>query len=360
VQDQAENQRFPTLNEPVNEAVNEAPNRLHELVACQLLERLRGRRSQLQLSRKLGFTSNVIYTWESGRRFPEVSNFFRIAELARVPVKERLLGFLGESARALRAHSITSPRTVASLVQLLTSVTRKSALAQRLAVDRGTLSRWVKGTTEPRLPEFLMLIETATQRLLPFIELFVDPAELDATREAHADLVAQQKLAYELPWSHAVLRALELRSYRDTKCHVVGVLAAQLGITIEDERRYLGELERSKQIRWNGSHWELGRVLTVDTREQPEKNRLLKLHWSAAALARLRANSAPESTLFSFNLFAVSDEGLQRIRELHLEYYDQVRSIIDQSMHADHVVLMNLQLVPLGADAAAGAGGSGK
>jgi len=343
-----------------NSALMGAPGRLHHVVACQLLEQLRGRRSQLQLSRKLGFTSNVIYTWESGRRFPEVSNFFRIAELARVPVKERLLAFLGESARGLKAHSVTSPRTVASLVQLLTSASHKNDLAARLAVDRGTLSRWIKGSTEPRLPEFLMLIETTTQRLLPFIELFADPAQLEATREAHADLVAQQKLAYELPWSHAVLRALELRAYRDTKHHVAGVLAAQLGITLEDERRYLSELERSKQIRWNGRHWELARVLTVDTREQPEKNRQLKLHWSAAALARLRANNAPESALFSFNLFAVSDQGLQRIRELHLEYYDQVRSIIEQSTHADQVVLMNLQLLPLGAEIVAGSIGSGK
>ena len=31
------------------------------------------------------------------------------------------------------------------------------------------------------------------------------------------------------------------------------------------------------------------------------------------------------------------------------EYYDQVRSIIEQSTHADHVVLMNLQLLPLAA-----------
>ncbi|HEX2880594.1 MAG TPA: DUF4423 domain-containing protein, partial [Polyangiaceae bacterium] len=256
------------------------------------------------------------------------------------------------SARELKSLNITSPRTVAWLVQLLSSAAHKSELAERLAVDRGTLTRWIQGKTEPRLPEFLMLIETATQRLLPFIELFVDPAQLEATRAAHADLVAQQKLAYELPWSHAVLRALELRAYRATKEHAAGLLAAQLGISLEDEQRYLSELERSKQIRWNGSHWELARVLTVDTREEPEKNRQLKSHWSAAALARLRSNTAPESALFSFNLFAVSSEGLQRIRELHLEYYDQVRSIIDQSSHADHVVLMNLQLVPLAAESA--------
>jgi hypothetical protein len=152
-----------------------------------------------------------------------------------------------------------------------------------------------------------------------------------------------------------VLRALELRSYRHSARHEPGVLSAQLGISLEDEELYLTELERSKQIRWNGSHWELQRVLTVDTREEPEKNRQLKSHWSAAALARLRGNSAPASALFSFNLFAVSDDGLQRIRELHLEYYDHVRSIIEQSSDADHVVLMNLQLVPLGVSEAAGA-----
>lgn len=348
----AENGCEEPLSRAEFDAPADTPASPHQRVACQLLERLRGRRSQLQLSRKLGFTSNVIYTWESGRRFPEVSNFFRIAELARVPVKERLLGFLGNSARELKSLNVTSPRTVAWLVQLLTSAAHKNELAARLGVDRGTLSRWIKGQTEPRLPEFLMLIETATQRLLPFIELFVDPAQLEATRDTHADLVAQQKLAYELPWSHAVLRALELRAYRGTRRHETGLLAAQLGISLEDEQRYLSELERSKQIRWNGSHWELARVLTVDTREEPEKNRQLKSHWSAAALARLRSNSAPESALFSFNLFAVSSEGLQRIRELHLEYYDQVRSIIDQSSHADHVVLMNLQLVPLGAEPA--------
>jgi transcriptional regulator with XRE-family HTH domain len=322
----------------------------HELVARQLLQALRGRRSQLALSRKLGFSSNVIYTWESGRRFPELSNFFRIAELGRVPVKERLLTFFGSSQRWLTSANVTSPRSSAHLVQMLSSSLHKSDLAQRLAVDRGTLARWMRGVTEPRLPEFLMLIETATQRLLQFIELFVSPAALGATRAAHADLLAQQKLAYELPWSHAVLRALELRSYRSAPRHVPGALAIQLGISVEDEMRYLRELERSKQIRWNGDHWELQRVLTVDTREDPEKNRQLKAHWSAAALSRLRSNAAPANALFSFNLFAVSQEGLQRIRELHLEYYDHVRSIIEQSTHADQVVLMNLQLLPLGSN----------
>ena len=31
----------------------------------------------------------------------------------------------------------------------------------------------------------------------------------------------------------------------------------------------------------------------------------------------------------------------------HLDYYDRVRAIVDESTTADRVVLMNLQLIPL-------------
>ncbi len=64
-------------------------------------------------------------------------------------------------------------------------------------------------------------------------------------------------------------------------------------------------------------------------------------------LHRFEARRTAAEALFSFNLFAVSEEGYQQIRRLHLAYYDQARAIIEQSRSADRVVLMNLQLIPL-------------
>jgi transcriptional regulator with XRE-family HTH domain len=316
-------------------------------VSRELVRHLRGRRSQSAYSRALGFGSNVVYAWESGRRFPEVSVFFRAAQLGGVPVKERLLGFLPDAATALGTARLTHPRAVQLLTQLLVGRTPKCELAHRAGVDRTTLARWLSGHTEPCLPEFLRLVDVTTQRLLDFIALFADPAELSATQAAYLDLRVQQKLAYELPWSHAILRALELAPYRALPQHQPGFLADQIGIDVEQESRYLTELASAGQIRWDGTHFRLHRVLAVDTRKDEERNRLLKAHWAKVALERLNPGGAPRDALFSFNLFAISEPSFQQIRDLHLEYYARVRSIIEESTSAERVVLLNLQLVPL-------------
>lgn len=315
-------------------------------VSRDLIRHLRGARSQPALSRQLGFGSNVVYTWESGRRFPEVSAFFRAAELARIPIRDRLLAFLPGAAHA-ELERIASPRAVQRITRLLVGRVPKCELARRIHVDRTTLARWLAGNAEPRLPEFLQLVDVTTQRLLQFIEQFADPAQLPSTQAAYRDLRAQQKLAYELPWSHAVLRALELDGYQALPRHAPGFLAEQIGIDVGQEQRYLGELEQAGQIRWDGTHYRLHRVLAVDTRLEPERNRQLKAHWARVAVTRIESGSAPHDALFSFNLFAISDASFHKIRDLHLDYYDRVRSIVDESPNADRVVLLNLQLIPL-------------
>jgi transcriptional regulator with XRE-family HTH domain len=316
-------------------------------VSRELMRYLRGSRSQPAFSKLLGFGSNVVYTWESGRRFPEVSVFLRAAELAQLPVQARLAEFLPDATGPLETGRIASPRAVQRISRLLVGQAPKRELARRVGIDRTTLARWLGGKTEPRLPEFLRLVEVATQRLLEFIELFADPEQLPSTRSAYRDLQAQKKLAYDLPWSHAILRALELDPYHALKQHVPGFLANQIGIDLEQEQRYLAELASAGQIRWDSTHWRLHRVLTVDTRLDPEQNRQLKAHWAKVGLERLKAGGAPPDALFSFNLFAISEHSFQKIRELHLDYYDRVRSIVDESTSADRVALLNLQLVPL-------------
>jgi hypothetical protein len=233
------------------------------------------------------------------------------------------------------------------LVQQLVGNTPKSRLAEQVGVDRTTLGRWCGGKTEPRLPEFLALVQVTTQRLLQFAAIFADVSELPSTREWHEHFARQQRLAYELPLSHAVLRALELSGYRQLPEHSSTYLAEALGLDEAQVERYLRELEAAGQAVRRGTHYEVAEILTIDTREDPTKNRELKTYWAKQAIERFAGEKTDEATLFSFNLFAISEERFQQIRQLHLAYYDQVRTIIEQSDTADRVVLMNLQLVPL-------------
>jgi transcriptional regulator with XRE-family HTH domain len=318
----------------------------HEVLASQLVRALRGRRSQLALSRRLGFTTNVVYAWESGRRAPAASAFFRLALKSNIDFAARLRGFAGDALED--AAQLVTVRGVAGLLGALAQRRTLIDLARATRRDRTTLARWLRAETEPKLPELLAFVAATTQRLLEFVSLFVDPERLACARGAYRDLLAQRRLAYELPWSHAVLRALELSGYRALPVHRAGFIARQVGLSLDEEEQYLAALEQGKQLRrTRGGRYQVQRVLTVDTRPSEEDNRRLKQHWAEVALERFRSRAVPKDTLFSYNLFAISEPDFARVRALHLEYYERVREIVAASRDPERVVLMNLQLVPL-------------
>jgi hypothetical protein len=237
---------------------------------------------------------------------------------------------------------------VAVLLQQLGQGRSVVELAKATQTDRGTVARWLRGTTQPKLPELFAFVAATSQRLLEFVSLFVDPELLPCARAAYRDLLAQRKLAYELPWSHALLRALELKPYRALPQHRPGALAAHVGLSREQEARYLAALEQGKQVRRVRGRYQVQRVLAVDTRPSEAQNRKLKQHWAEVALTRFACGQTSADTLFSYNLFAISQSDFERVRRLHLEYYERVREIVSESREPERVVLMNLQLMPLG------------
>jgi transcriptional regulator with XRE-family HTH domain len=314
-------------------------------LSAELVRALRGKRSQAALGRRLGYTSNVIYTWESGRRAPTASAFFRLAAHCRVDVASGLAALFGPQMERVDP---LQPAGVTALLSALTSSHRLAELASATGTDRTTIARWLRGATEPKLPQLLRLVDAMSHRLLEFVSLFADAAALPSTRTAHRDLIVQRRLAYELPWSHAVLRALELDAYRTLPAHEPGFIARRVGLSLQEEERYLAVLVDAKQIRKERGRWVVRRVLTVDTRPSEADNRRLKQHWARVGLERLSTVPHPPGALFSFNLFAIGSDEYERIRRLHIEYFERVREIVAESRTADRVALMNLQLVLLG------------
>lgn len=317
----------------------------YDRLASELLRALRGKRSQSALARRLGYRANVAHTWERGTRFPPAQVLFRLATVNRIPL-EPVAAFPNASA-PLHVGAAWRAQTTAALLRALVGETPVVDLARAIGVDRSTVSRWIRATTEPRVPELLALIHATTHRLVEFVALFSDPENLPSVRDLARDLAAQRRIAYELPWSHAVLRALELHDYRSLPAHVPGFIAHAIGIDLETERTLLGQLREARLIRRRRGKWVLARVLTVDTGSQPERNRQLKEHWAEVALERLRYSDGPSEAFHSYNLLSVSHADFARIRELHVEYFERVRRIISQSELAERVVLLVQELVPL-------------
>jgi transcriptional regulator with XRE-family HTH domain len=315
-----------------------------EYLARDFIHAVRGRRSQAALSRRLGFRTNVLYAWESGRRWPTASTVLQIAELLKFGVKDRLKRFFAQAPPWLDSVDPTQPEGVAKLLDELRGKIPVVELARRTGFSRYAIARWLAGTAEPRFPDFLRLFEGASLRVLDFVALFHDPLTLPSAARAWKLLQAHRVAVFELPWISGVLGAIELSAYERLPRHQPGWIARRLGITIEEEERCLAVLEQSGQIVRQGRRLRLAKSQTVDTRHDPSAERKLKQWWAELGVARL-ASGAPG--LFSFNVFSVSERDLARLRELHQSYFRQLRSIVAESSPSERVVVANVQLFPL-------------
>lgn len=319
----------------------------YEELSRQLIRALRGHRSQPALSRWLGFESNVLYTWESGRRWPTAANFFYLCQKVGVDLDPSLNAFLGGTPDELVAADWTARSSAARLLNHLRGATPVVELARRVGTNRVSVARWLKNEAEPRLPDFLHLIEAASGRVLDFLACLTEVTKLREATDAWRKLQAQRQVAYELPWSHAVLRVLELTHYQRLSAHSDQWVADRLGIQVDTATRCLEALADSGLIQRRGRHYRLTEVGAVDTRQNPRAGRALKRHWAQVAEARLPALEGAKSDLFSYALCSVSERDWERLRELHMGYHQELRRVITDSEPAERVVLINLQLLRL-------------
>jgi hypothetical protein len=331
-----------TLRRPIRGKMCKVATIDFEKLAKELIVALRGQRSQTAFSKRLGYRSNVASAWEAGRAWPTAARFFHIVERSGRRLQPVCAFFrMPDSAEA----QLKTASGVASCLDDLRGAAATVDLARSAGRSRFAVARWLKGEAEPRLPDFLRLIEASSLRLLDFLAGILDPSRLPSVAAAWRELETARRAAFELPWSHAVLRAVELEDYRKLKRHRPGFIAERLRISREEEQRCLDLLLETGQLRKRGQRLVTGASLTVDMRGDPARSRQLTAWWSKVGLERLE-QVAPGT--FSYNLFSVSRADLERIRELYRASFREVRRIIAASEPAECVALMNVHLFELG------------
>jgi transcriptional regulator with XRE-family HTH domain len=313
-------------------------------ISRDFMRALRGRRSQAAFSRRLGYRTNVAYIWESGRAAPTAATALHAASRVGIDVRQALSAFYRRTPAWLEEVDPSAPDAIAKLLDDLRGRTSLVDLAASSGKSRFAIARWLSGAAEPRLPDFFLMIEKTSLRLLDFIASFTDPLGLPSTAQAWRELEATRHAAYSAPWTQAVLRVLELTDYQRLAKHEPGWVATRIGISRSEEDRCLELLARTGQIHEKGGRWQVRQVLAVDTRRDADAERSSKAWWGEVALARLKDGDAG---MFSHNIFAVSAADLARINDLYRATFRQIRSIIAESEPSERVVLFNLQLLPL-------------
>jgi DNA-binding phage protein len=316
-----------------------------ERISADWLRLIRGKRSQRGFSKRLGYASNIAYRWETGICYPLAREAFTLAKRDGAAGRAALGTFLGGALPpALADVELGTGAGLAQLLRGLRGETSLVELARRSGRSRFSIARWLSGAAEPRLPELLTLVEAMTFRLLDFLASFTNIERLPAAEQEYRALEAARKTAYDVPWSHAVLRALELSDYRALRRHQSGWLARRLGISRAEEDLCLTALATARQIKLERGLWVVDETKTIDTRAHPERGRRLKAEWLRVALERLESGVPG---VFGYNLMAISRADLARLREMHVAYFRSMQALVADSAPSECVVLFNTELFAL-------------
>jgi transcriptional regulator with XRE-family HTH domain len=317
----------------------------YELLAVELVRALRGQRSRAELSRRMGYRSNIVHRWESRHSWPTAARFLQAHRRLRPRAPVWIEHFFHGLPAWAAAFEPTSSAAVAAFLRHLrgkTPVLRIAELAER---NRYSVARWLSGSAEPKLPDFLRLVDVMSRRLPDLIAALEDPSRLPSLRRRWEQLELARRAGYELPWSHAVLRALELRGMPQGLAAQRAFIAQRLCISEQQVQEALAVLEATAQVKRGTRGYRLRDVMVIDTGQDPERARALKVAWLEAALQRLKTNTPGR---FGYSVFAVSKADLMQLHNLHLQYVRAMQEVIARSAPSECVGLYCSQLLDLG------------
>jgi transcriptional regulator with XRE-family HTH domain len=315
----------------------------YERLSVELLRALRGRRSQSGLSKRLGYRSNIVHRWETRQCWPSAARFLELCQRVGVDLRTSYARMAPRRPERLFAAPPASAAAVTALLGELRGRTPIVQLADAMKVNRFTMSKWLRGTAIPNLPYFLHLIDATSGRLLDFIATLCDPAALPSVAISWRQLQLARSVAYDEPWSHAVLRALQLERAAKAKDQLEFV-AGRLGLDRAEVDRLLRVLGAAGQVSERAGRWTAAAAQRVDTSLDPERARTLKATWIRAAADRLEAGNPGA---FAYSVFEVSAADLLRLREVQLQYLREMLSIIGASQGTQCVGLFCAQLLDL-------------
>ncbi len=316
----------------------------YEQLASEVLRSLRGKRSQVAFSRRLKYKSNVCYLWESERNFPTAAVFFWAASRVGVSGPEALGRFYRTPPTWLQEVDLNSRLGVAKLLEDLRGDTPILQLAARTGKSRYAVARWLKGSAEPRLPDFLRMIEATSQRLLDFISHFVDIEAMQSTGKRWQELQAARELVGRVPWTPAVLLVMQTEDYLALEEHTQGWISQRLGLPKDVEHDCMELLKASGRVKQEGKRLRVMPIDSIDTRSDPAAGRRLRKWWAQVGLEYIEEQ---RPGIFSFNVFSVSQKDYEKLQEMHRNYYRSMRSVIAVSHPEQRVVVANVQLFAL-------------
>ena len=302
----------------------------------QIILTLRDKRSQMHLSRNLGFSFNQVYRWESGRTLIDWADFQRLAAACKVDLKSILSRHFFYSGQVSNGPQ---------LLRRLIGERRNVEVSSALQVSQHKVHRWLTGKTDLPASAIFAVIDCFHMSLAEVVSSICDITQVPLLAPEYKRRQVERDLDYLRPYIGGVIRCLELKSYRDLKEHSDEFIASLLNLGALEVRDSIAILRNLELIKKSGSHF-VPTEVRLDTTGDFQGNQRIKSYWLKRALSlseNLQA-PAPDGTI-GYKVFTCSDETLKRIMERYLAFYSEVTELVSASESSERIRILGIHII---------------
>lgn len=251
------------------------------------------------------------------------------------------LGALNPNAAA--ALGATEVPALVPWLQALKGTQLGASIAERSGLSRYSVGRFLSGRCEPRLPQFLALIDALTDRLEDLVDSWVGIENVPLLQPRFARNRAARDALFQRPLCLAVMCLLDTRGLNAPREVQLRRLQATLRSSRKVVQECLDTLSAGSVIRLLGDRWVLSGSLTVDARSESEQVIAAKRFWTR--IAHERAAKPEPDDVCSYNVFSIAREDYAKLKELQREFYRGARALVAASEPTDLAGLLVVQLV---------------
>jgi DNA-binding phage protein len=273
---------------------------------------------------------------------PSAAEVLAHSELCGVDVRRVLAEFHPNVASAVATG--TSAPELAAWLSALRGSQRLASVAQEAGMSRYSVGRFLAGQAQPRLPQFLALVEALTHRVEELVDGWVGIEHVPSLEPRFQRAKAAREAMLQRPVCLAVLCLLDTRPLR------AAPLSKQLTELARVLERPAAEMEQCLEllaeggvIGLSGGGYLPSASLTVDSRASKERESAVKGYW--ASVAQARAERAGPMDVCSYNVFSIAKEDYAKLKQLQREFYRGARALIATSEPTDMAGLLMVQLV---------------
>lgn len=308
-----------------------------DFIISSFLRKVRGKVSQTEYARQLGYNFNIVNRWELGNKKFMWNDFVQICKHEEIDLFSILFDLTG-----IKFDKGYDGRIVSS--EIFNTLLKRENSSKYFSLQK--IRRLSSDKSKLTFQDFIVMIELTSGRSMRFLESILDKSDFELI---FPDAPVQyNQLIREKPALSIIRMVLGLKGYRELEKHSSEYISKLTGIEVQNIDLMIAVLEKIGMIKWDKNHF-LVVPGYVDARlNHRDSTRRIIEYWreQIATYTKTSDEEANSKLLSAYLIYGTNAEIDRKVFELTNKYYTELRNLLLSHEEDDHssLKLINIDL----------------